>query len=84
MYVCIDCGRVFETPKQYRELIPGEPLPFDEWLGCPECAGDYVRTRSCIVCGDYIRGRYYRITGTHDYICDNCIEEGSIEDGDLD
>lgn len=73
MYVCTNCGAEFETPKQYREMVPGEPLPFDVWVGCPVCAGDYITRRVCDCCGNVILTDYYYRVGDGVY-CENCVD----------
>lgn len=48
MYKCLDCGRVFETPKEY---VEEEQI----YAGCPdrECRGAYVQAFKCILCEDW-------------------------------
>ena len=43
MYICLDCGTVFEEPKWVRESqgeFWGAPC-YEEWLGCPYCYGAF-------------------------------------------
>ena len=74
-YICLDCQHMFNTPRHFREMSPGEPLPFDEWDGCPECGGDYVPLTICDFCGEPIASAtYYKIYGSN-IACENCVEK---------
>jgi len=39
MFVCKECGKIFEEPK--------------EWDACPYCEGNYDDAVKCIECGEY-------------------------------
>lgn len=40
-YQCLDCGRKFSEPEKYQETHGLDSPPYEEWYGCPYCAGAY-------------------------------------------
>ena len=40
-YVCLECGKQFSFPKHYIEKHGLDTPPYEEWYGCPYCAGAY-------------------------------------------
>lgn len=47
MFKCIECGYVFEEPKNYSEdLTPGGVFEGGSFIkhykGCPKCQGEYI------------------------------------------
>ena len=70
MYVCIDCGEIFETPEHYIETHGLERPPYEEWDGCPNCAGAFTKAHRCDYCGEWIDGDYIKI-GNKRY-CNGC------------
>ena len=81
MFLCLDCNRVFEEPKQHIDRHGLDAPPYEIWSCCPYCGGDYVSTTSCDVCGEWISGEYIQ-TANDDYICSKCYQVKDIEDGD--
>lgn len=79
MYVCLDCGELFEYPMKIVEKHGLDSPPYEEFYGCPECGGTYVETMQCYSCGNYITGDYIE-TLEGDYYCENCFEVKNIED----
>lgn len=64
MYICNDCGEVFERPK----------FVFDEGCGwddfCPDCGGqDFSEAEECKVCHDVYPIRRMSASG----FCDECV-----------
>ena len=79
MYVCVDCGRLFDDPKSYSESHGLDSPPYEEYSGCPRCAGTYVQTFECDCCGEWITGKYVKLDdGT--VACENCYMIKNIED----
>lgn len=70
MYICNDCGAVFEDFKVVREAHPyGMGVAFEEWAYCPHCdSGDFEEAKECERCGEY----FVSLT---DGLCDLCYEE---------
>lgn len=79
MYICLDCGKLFEEPRKYVETHGFDSPPYEEWYGCPECGGVYTETKRCDNCGRWIRGEYIKLDGGY-YYCDNCYEVRDIGD----
>ena len=50
MYECLDCGFVFEKPQHYVEHH--SEYYYEEWKGCPICAGAYREVDEDEICGD--------------------------------
>ena len=78
MFICLDCGKLFEEPKRYIERHGLDYAPYEAWKGCPECGGAYVETFECTQCGKWITGDYIEIGDT--LVCDECYQMKSIED----
>lgn len=77
MFLCLDCGDLFSTPKSYSDSH-GLDYGAERWNGCPYCSGAYVSTFECSECGEFITGKYVRI-GDFKY-CDKCFDVNDIED----
>lgn len=73
MYICEECGEVFEVPINWVEPH-GEELS-----GCPYCKGAYVEVIECSLCGDY-----HRDEDLYDGICIECIKNSIDYDCALD
>lgn len=79
MYVCVDCGKLFEEPKECVETHGFKAPPYETWYGCPHCGGAYVKTMQCDVCGKWIAGEYVELNDG-DKICDECYTLMDIMD----
>jgi formylmethanofuran dehydrogenase subunit E len=79
MYLCVDCGKLFEEPKDYFETHGFMSRPYETWSGCPHCGGAYVETIRCDVCGKWITGEYVELNDG-DKICDECYTLMDIMD----
>lgn len=77
MYICNNCGILFETPTQYTETHGIETPPYEVWNGCPECGGSYTKTFECDVCGEYILGEYITVVNGMK-ICEECFTTSNI------
>lgn len=73
MFICLDCGCVFDEPKHWIETHGLDSPPYEEWDGCPSCGGAYVETYKCDNCGDWINGEYVKLKNG-DNFCENCYE----------
>lgn len=76
MYICKDCGAVFEEPGiVYDDPSPaGVALPSGSYAyeECPDCGGDdFEEARHCDRCDEYYLG--------DKILCDSCMEELGIE-----
>ena len=88
MYKCLDCGHIFEEPKQYSEdRTPGGAFEggsfIEYYTGCPVCSGAYEEAKQCEICGEYFTDD--ELTDTTEYInggcgdcCEQCIEDGGM------
>lgn len=73
MFICYECGRVFDEPKGYSESR-GEHFGFpayEDYSGCPSCGGAYTETYRCDSCGEWISGTYVEIGD--EKFCDGCF-----------
>ena len=71
MYICTECGFLFEDPDYWEETHGFDYGPFESWSGCPKCGGAYVETYECDCCGEYIVESYIK-TENGERICENC------------
>ena len=81
MFICLDCGKVFEDPKHYTETHRLDTPPYEEWGGCPSCGGAYTEAYECSCCGEYIDGAYIK-TKNGERICENCYITYELGDED--
>ena len=77
MYVCSNCGALFETPVQYVETHGLDSPPYETLNGCPECLGSYVKTFECDVCGEPVVGKYATLVNGMK-ICEECFRINDI------
>ena len=80
MFVCLDCGCVFEDAVNYTENHGFTDGLYETWNGCPKCGGTFVETRCCDNCGKYITDKYIK-TKNNDFLCSNCYIEKDIDEG---
>lgn len=78
-FVCVECGCVFQEPKQYIERHGLDTPPYEEFTGCPKCGGAYVPAKQCEYCGKNIIGEYVKIADGNMY-CENCFSLRDISD----
>lgn len=71
MWVCLDCLETFESPKHYTETHGLDCGPYEQWSGCPYCAGAFVEAHKCDCCGEWITEHYIKTDDGHRF-CDNC------------
>lgn len=79
MYVCVDCGTVFEEARYYVETHGLETPPYETWYGCPKCGGYYIEAFKCDCCGEWITGQYAITDDGYSY-CDNCYVVREVGD----
>lgn len=70
MYICVECGQVFEEPDVFYEHHPyGMGYAEERWRVCPRCGeAGFVKAKMCDCCGEYVA----ELT---DGLCDACYEE---------
>lgn len=69
MYICGDCGKLFEEPKGWSQNH-GEPHLTERWSGCPKCGGGFDEAIRCSRCGKYFDAE----ETSHGY-CEDCLKE---------
>lgn len=79
MYICLDCNKLFSSPRRIVEKHGLDSPPYEEWDGCPYCGGSYVRAIFCDGCEQPIIGEYIQVPSGFKY-CENCISWKNIED----
>lgn len=77
MYLCLNCNHVFHEPQKYRASHGLDTPPFEDWQGCPKCAGSYVDATLCHICGEYITDDY-AVLATGEKVCDRCYSIKNI------
>ena len=71
MFICLDCGCIFEEPTKYIDTHGLDYPPYEEYSGCPSCGGAYTEAPRCDGCGEYITDTYVEI-GDERY-CEDCF-----------
>ena len=78
MYICLDCGYLFNEAKPYVEKHGLDTPPYEHLKGCPNClSGSYVETPKCDICGTYATNRYI-VTKEGQVVCDQCYKQYQI------
>lgn len=73
MYICEDCGAVFEEPSVYEDHHPyGMTYAVEEWAECPKCGGSFDEAVQCPRCWEYV-------TKLTDGVCEECYKEMNEE-----
>ena len=71
MFICNDCGHVFEEPKEHREYHPyGDTYAYETFACCPNCGGSIDEAEECPECGEYFSSE-----DMCDTVCKSCFEE---------
>ena len=81
MWICTDCGHIFEEPDHWEERHGFDYGPFEKFSGCPECGEPYVEAHKCDECDEWIRGEYIKTTSGK-RICEHCYNTMEVGDGD--
>lgn len=81
MFICLDCGYVFETPRRWAERHGLDTPPYEELSGCPKCYGDYSDAYECDCCGEYI-DEDCAMTEDGLRLCDECYADMELEGED--
>ena len=81
MHICLECDKMFESPKYYVETHGLATLPYEVYAGCPYCGGSFTTAHECASCGEYIEDEYVKI-GDQRY-CSECYTKYELgeEDG---
>lgn len=77
MFVCLECGNLFNEPAYWEETHGLECGPYEKWSGCPSCYGAYTKVYICDCCNDWIVDDYIKIEDKR--YCQECCE--SVELG---
>ena len=81
MFVCLECGHVFEEPKSYVETHGLDSPPYENSKGCPICCGAYVEAYRCNCCEEWIDDIYIKTDDDYRY-CLNCYQVLHLGDED--
>ena len=71
MFVCLDCGHVFDEPHHWEERHGFNNGPFEQLSGCPKCGEAYVETYMCDCCNQWIVDAYIKTEDGQRY-CHEC------------
>jgi hypothetical protein len=81
MYVCCECGHVFEEPEHWEETHGLDYGPYEHMSGCPHCGGGYAEAHKCNCCDDWIDDTYIKTDDGNRY-CFNCYRVMELGDED--
>jgi hypothetical protein len=70
MFVCTNCGYLFEEPDCWEEQHSLEYGPFEKWSGCPKCGETYTEAHKCDCCDEWIDDIYIKTEDDKRY----CLE----------
>lgn len=71
MFVCKECGELFEDPVYWKERHNLDTPPYEEMCGSPCCYGAFEDAEKCDCCEEYIEGAYI-ITEDDKKYCKDC------------
>lgn len=71
MFICTDCGCVFDEPATYGESHPyGEGYAVETLACCPNCGEGFEEAVQCKYCGEY-----FSKDDLNNGICDECLDD---------
>lgn len=70
MFVCIECGRLFDEPQYWEEKHGLDTPPYEKMSGCQFCGGAYTEAFPCDCCGEWITDNYIKVDGKR--YCSEC------------
>ena len=73
MFVCLECGALFESPVEWVEKHNLDYGPYEHWTGCPSCYGGYTETYRCAECDEWIVDDYIKV-GDKRYCSECCLQ----------
>ena len=73
MFVCIECGHIFENPKRWEETHGLDCGPYEQFSGCTICGGAYTEAYKCDCCNEWITTEEYAKTKNGDLYCEECF-----------
>ena len=79
LLVCLDCGRIFQEPKQWQECHGLDYGPYEHFSGCPVCGGAYAETFECDGCNEFIIKEYIKTSDGKRY-CNECVTHMELGD----
>lgn len=79
LFVCLECGKIFEQPVDYVEKHGLDTPPYEEFSGSPCCAGAYTEAHKCDCCGEWIVSSYVKINDGERY-CEDCFSIKELDD----
>lgn len=77
MFICLDCGKIFEEPIHFTERHGLDSPPYEEYDGCPGCGGAFAETYRCSCCGEWITDDYIKTDDDKRY-CSDCYQRFEI------
>ena len=80
MYLCIECGALFDEPRRTIETHGLDGPPYEVWNVCPECGGAYVETVRCHMCADWITSDYVELNNGSIFCSDCYVVKNITED----
>lgn len=70
MFICNECGHIFDEPGTWNEYHPyGEGYVAESWSGCPHCHEGYSEAVECECCGEY-----FAKEEMHNGMCEECFD----------
>lgn len=79
MFVCIECGEIFEEPIYWEERHGLSSPPYERFSGCPSCRSGYTEAFKCDCCDEWIDELYIETEDDKRY-CLNCYQVRHVGD----
>lgn len=80
MFICNECGEVFEEPKVFEETHGLDTPPYEKWYLCPHCGDTGIsRALECTRCGEWISEHHAMLGDGLQPLCETCYEDMHYE-----
>ena len=80
MFICNECGFVFDEPKEFYETHGLSTPPYEKWLLCPNCdETDFSEAIECSRCGELMSEKFAKSDDSLQPLCDVCYEDLNYE-----
>lgn len=78
MFVCLECGEIFEDPQYWEETHGLDHGPYEQWSGCPSCGGAYTKAFKCNCCDEWINDDYFEVDDKR--YCKDCCRTVELKE----
>ena len=78
MYVCLECGNIFEEPEHSVETHGFPFPPYEHFYDSPCCGGNFAEAFKCDCCDEWITDSYVKVDDKR--YCSECYRPMDLGD----